>query len=117
TLEEGAIIGERDLPHHLRDTIVDGAVRLIPVRLDDLTELDPDPQRRGQRRGGVLRNVGDERAPQPPELFLPERENVAVTEQYRSARDPQTPPGVPEQRQADRGLAGAGLAHHPEDLA
>ena len=41
----------------------------------------------------------------------------AVAEQHRPTRDPQAAPGVAEQRQADRGLAGPGLAHHPENLA
>src|SRR5262249_39483528 len=88
-----------------------------PVRLDNLPELGADPQRRVQRRGRVLRDVGDERAAQPPGLLLAEREDVAVAELYRPARDPQAAPGVAEHGQADRGLAGPGFAHHPEDLA
>src|SRR5262249_59787090 len=109
TLEEVAVIGQRDLPHHLRYALGDGAVRLIAVRLDDLPELGTDPQRGVQRRGRVLRDVGDERPAQPPELLLTEREDVPVTEQHRPARDPQAAPGVAEQGQADRGLAGPGL--------
>src|SRR5262249_26944115 len=116
TLEEGAVTGERALPHHPRDTLGNGAVPVTSVRLDYLPELEADPQRRVQRRGRVLRDIGDERAPQTPELLLIEREDVVVTEQHRPARDPQAAPGVAEQRQPDCGLAGPGLAHHPENL-
>jgi hypothetical protein len=58
--QERPVVGQRHLPHHLRDAPGDSAARLAAVRLDDLPELDADPQRRVQRRGRVLRDVGDQ---------------------------------------------------------
>ena len=117
TLEEAAVVGERDLAHHLRDALGVIAAPAAVVRLEYLHELEADPQRRVQRRGRVLGNVGDDRAPQLAALLLAERQDVVVTQPHRPARDPQAAPGVAEQRQADCGLAGPGLAHEPEDLA
>src|SRR5258706_9552916 len=93
------------------------AIALAGVRLEHLPELEADAQRRVQRRGRVLRDIRHNRAAQPSQLLVAEREDVAAAEEHGPACDRQATPGMAKQRQADSGLAGTGFAYHPEYLA
>ena len=60
------VVVEGHLAHHLRDASGVLVVVGLAVRLEHFAQLRPDPQRRVQRRRGVLWDVGDQRATQAP---------------------------------------------------
>jgi hypothetical protein len=56
------------------------------------------------------------RAPCSRDLLPGQLEHVAVLDQHLARRDDRTGAGIAQQRGADGGLAGAGLADEPDDL-
>src|SRR3954464_4869730 len=85
-LEERVVAGQRNLLERLaqpRRLLLAGHRRR--VRLEDLRELRPDPQRRVQRRARVLRDVRDGAAAQLAQLAVLHRREVATVDADRAA--------------------------------
>ncbi len=106
------------------DLLETGAGRLEPrgrrtdaAQLLELDELLADPDARVERGGRVLRDVGDLLAAQLADLLPRQLEDVALLEHDLARGDVGAGAGVGQQRGADRGLAGAGLADQADDLA
>jgi hypothetical protein len=72
---------------------------------------------RVQRRARVLWHEADDAASCVVQLTAAERRDLDRTDTDTAVDDPQTGPGVPEERQACGRLAGAGLADDGEQLA
>ena len=107
---------EADLAHDLEHP----AARVVDhprVHLERLAQLRPDPQRRVERGRRVLRDVGDPRAAQRPEVAGRELEQVGPVEPNLAATDPQPPARVAEQGERHGGLARSRLADQAEHLA
>ena len=90
----------------------------LPVSLKHFAELEADPQRRVERRRGILRDVRHEVAAQPAQLG---RRSCPRMSSSPSMTVPpvmlQAAPRVAEERQSDGRLAGPGLADETEHLA
>ena len=82
-----------------------------------LLELRPDPERRVERRGGILRDVGDELPARSAHLRRDPAEHLVRRDADRAAGDPRPALCVAEQRERDRRLSRARLADEPDDLA
>src|SRR3954447_9174346 len=117
-LEERVVAGQRDLLERLaqpRRLLLAG--HRSRVRLEDLRELRPDPQRRVQRRARVLRDVRDGAAWQLAQLAVLHRREVATVDADRAAGHRAAAADVAEQRHPDGRLARARLADEAEHLA
>ena len=117
-----------DLRQHLQDpfpgiTGEDGAgparvrSRSGLVHSQHLAELIADPQRRVQRRRRVLRHVADPGPAHLAQASGAQPQQVQAVQEDLAAVHGQAPPGVPQQGQGDRGLAGPGLADQAEHVA
>jgi hypothetical protein len=87
------------------------------VHLERLAQLRPHPQRRVERGRRVLRDVGDPRAAQRPEVAGRQLEQIDPVEADLAAADPQPAARVAEQGERHGGLARARLADQAEHLA
>ena len=116
-LEELVVVGQADLGQPVAGALQPGLGGADAAQLEQLDDLLADPDARVERGGGVLRDVGDLLAAQLPHLLPGQLEHVAVLDEHLARRDDRAGPGVAEQRGADGGLAGAGLADQADDLA
>ena len=82
-----------------------------------LAQLCPDPQRGVERGGRILGHVGDPGAPHGPQFGRGQAQQVDAVNLDLAGADAQPAAGMAEQREDDRGLARAGLAHQAEHLA
>ncbi len=116
--KERVVARQQHLAENLDDPRAPLRVRRAePVLGERLLELLADAHRRAERRGRILRDVGDEPAAQALALERGEREDVAALDAHLTASDAGSAARVPEDGQADRRLAGARLADEAEHLA
>jgi hypothetical protein len=82
--------------------------------LDDLVH---QPQRRVERGGGALRDVGDRAAAQIGQLAFAHRQHLVAGHAHRAAGQAAAGAGIAHQRQGDGGLARTGLADQGQHFA
>jgi len=76
-----------------------------------------DPHRWVQGAARILRHIGHDLAAQSSQGAGVATNDALAADLDRPTAKPHSRPGVPEQRQGQRALAAAGLAHHAENLA
>ena len=112
---ERPVAGQIDALQHVGHREI--AVRPIGVVAEHLGDLVADAERWVEGGGGILRDVGDELPPRPPQRALRLREQLLVTHGHGPALDLRPRPCVCEHGKGRRRLAAARLADDPEDLA
>jgi hypothetical protein len=116
--QERVVGRQRDLLERLAHAgVALGVVLGAGVRVEHLAQLQAQPQRRVERRAGILRDVGDRAAAQPAQAGIVELGEVAAADHHGAAAEPPAAPHVAEQRHPHRRLAGARFADEPEHLA
>src|SRR5215470_5137228 len=106
---------EASFPHDLEHAAIQvaGHARVHPQRL---AQLGAHTLRRVERGGRILGHVGDLRAARSAQVARAQPEEVGPVEEDLAAAYPQPAPGVAEQRERNRGLAGSRLADQAEHL-
>src|SRR6516225_11601294 len=110
----------RGVQASLLQYLTDAAVRVIDeARMypDRLVQLCPDPQRGIECRRRILGHVSDPRAAHGPQLADGQPQQVDPVDPDRTGADAQPAAGVAEQREDDRRLPRARLAHQAQHLA
>ncbi len=87
------------------------------VRAQHVHHRVPHPQRRVEGAAGILRHVGDDLAAQVAEVAYALSEDRLAADADAAAPQLDAAARVAEQGQRGGGLAAAGLAHQPQDLA